>query len=221
MREPTLGDMKLDRYHHVCAFFNSEDEEDQVMMPYYSETLAWREKALHIVGADKQDEHLQRLRRHRIDVDACMASGQLQVLPAEKVYLQNGVFDKDSMLATVVGVFARAMEEGYPRLRIMGNMGWAFPCTIGADELIQYEAEVNQVLARTRQPAVCVYDMAWLSGTMMIDILRCHPLTLIGGVVHENPFYIPPDKLVPQLQQRQQASAVNDTQRRPDCGRQR
>jgi hypothetical protein len=61
---------------------------------------------------------------------------------------------------------------------------------------------VNEVLARSRQPAICVYDIAQVSGTIMMDILRSHPLTLLNGVVHENPFYTPPDILLPQLRVR-------------------
>ena len=26
-----------------------------------------------------------------------------------------------------------------------------------------------------------------------MDILRTHPVAIVGGLVHENPFYVPPD----------------------------
>ena len=93
-------------------------------------------------------------------------------------------------------------EAGYSRLRIMGNMNWVFNGTTGVDDLIEYEAEVNEVLSRNPQPAVCVYDIARLSGAMMMDLLRTHPLTLIGGVVQENPFYTAPAEMLVELQDR-------------------
>jgi hypothetical protein len=43
------------------------------------------------------------------------------------------------------------------------------------------------------------YDAARLTGTMMLDILRIHPLTLVKGVVHENSFFTPPDVFLREL----------------------
>jgi hypothetical protein len=31
---------------------------------------------------------------------------------------------------------------------------------------------------------------------MVMDILRAHPLTIVGGAIHENPFYIEPEALL-------------------------
>lgn len=54
-----------------------------------------------------------------------------------------------------------------------------------------------------RQPAICVYDVSKLTGEMMIDLLRTHPLTLVGGIVQENPFYTPPTEMLQELRQRE------------------
>jgi hypothetical protein len=39
---------------------------------------------------------------------------------------------------------------------------------------------------------------------MMMDLLRTHPLTLVGGVVQENPFYTPPREMLEELRARNQ-----------------
>jgi hypothetical protein len=75
-------------------------------------------------------------------------------------------------------------------------MGWALDGHPGSEQLIEYEARVNAVLARNRQPAVCIYDTTRLSGSRVMDILRAHPLTIVGGAIHENPFYIEPEALL-------------------------
>lgn len=90
----------------------------------------------------------------------------------------------------------------------MGNMNWVFDDADALDDLMQYEAEVNEVLARNRQPAVCVYDMAKLSGAMVMDLLRTHPLTLINGVVQENPFFTPPSEMLKEIQARKLRAAA-------------
>ena len=147
------------------------------------------------------DEHRTRLLAAGIDAHGCEACGQLEVLPWHQAYLtEDGRFDKDQMLANIDRLTGSGRDAEYSRLRIMGNMNWVFNGTRGVDDLI--EAEVNEVLSRNRQPAVCVYDIARLSGAMMMDLLRTHPLTLIGGVVQENPFYTAPAEMLVELQDR-------------------
>jgi len=36
----------------------------------------------------------------------------------------------------------------------------------------------------------------------MMDVLRTHPLVIIGGFLHENPFFVPPDELLRELRAR-------------------
>ena len=36
----------------------------------------------------------------------------------------------------------------------------------------------------------------------MVDIMRTHPMIIIGGVLQENPFFVPPDEFLHELQER-------------------
>jgi hypothetical protein len=35
-----------------------------------------------------------------------------------------------------------------------------------------------------------------------MDIVRTHPMVIIGGLLQENPFFVPPDKFLVELRQR-------------------
>lgn len=43
-----------------------------------------------------------------------------------------------------------------------------------------------------------------------MDILRTHPMAIIGGVLRENPFFVPPDEFLRQLRQRDQGNGSTD-----------
>lgn len=190
-------------HFHVCAFFDSRADEYAVLAPFFKEAIAQGEKNLHIVGRDDLDAHRARLAEAGIDVAACECCGQLEVATWQGTYLDaDGRFDKDRMLANLDNVCAAAAASGFPRVRIMGNMDWVFGGGPEAHEVLAYEAEVNDVLARNRQPAICVYDTAKLTGSMMMDLLRTHPLTLINGIVQENPFYVPASDMLEELRER-------------------
>ena len=38
-----------------------------------------------------------------------------------------------------------------------------------------------------------------------MDIMRTHPMIIIGGILQENPFFIPPDEFLRELRQRRAA----------------
>ena len=210
MQDVSISGVPLQGFH-VCAFFNSRDEQYKVLGPYYKQAIDQGEKNLHIVDPALADNHSARLATFGIDTPECEACGQLQVVSWDDAFLDsNGEFDKNKMLAAVDNITQRATESAAPRVRIMGDMGWVFKGVVGAADIIEYECEVNEVLERNQQPAICVFDMAKLSGTMLMDLMRTHPLTLIAGVVHENPFFTPPEQLLRELKARREGTAGRD-----------
>ncbi|MBV9774233.1 MAG: hypothetical protein JO040_09810, partial [Gemmatimonadetes bacterium] len=43
------------------------------------------------------------------------------------------------------------------------------------------------------------YDCRMLGAGVALDILRTHPMVILGEVLHENPFYVPPDEFLREL----------------------
>ncbi len=199
MKPITLAGQDIATYHHVCAFFDSRDEEYEVLTAFAKEGLANGEKAVHIVDPKLTGDHLRRLEAGGVAGHDCQACGQLDVLPWDQVYVPDGTFDQDRMAQAIEQVLVAGEQAGYPKVRIWANMGWTLEGAPGTDEVMEFESRANDVLERTRQLAICVYDKASISGALMMDILRSHPLVLIGTVVQENPFYTPAAQLVSEL----------------------
>jgi hypothetical protein len=40
---------------------------------------------------------------------------------------------------------------------------------------------------------------------LMMDMLRVHPAVIVGGVLQENPFFVPPDQFLLELRERKSA----------------
>jgi hypothetical protein len=36
----------------------------------------------------------------------------------------------------------------------------------------------------------------------VIDAMRTHPVVIVGGLLHENPFFVPPDQLLVEIKER-------------------
>ena len=182
--------------YHACAFVTGDDEERSVIEPFFVEGLRRGEKAVYIVDPDKRDETEARLK------SAAQSSDLLEVTTWREAHLKGGTFDPTRMMASLEEMMKEHAASGRAPMRLVGQMGWVFSRPPGIEQLIAYEATVNDVLNRGRTPTVCVYDVRKLSGSMMMDLMRAHPLTVMNGVLHENPFYTPADELLRDLRHR-------------------
>jgi len=149
-----LAGAVLDRSRHVCAFFNSKEEEYRVLLPFIQEGFTQGDKAFHIVDPAHRPEHLRRLEGAGIDVAAAQQKGQLEVLRWEDAYLQEGHFDQNRMLALLEQVLITGEEQGFPLTRLVANMEWALEDRPGVDDIVEYETRLNYLLPKY-DDAVC------------------------------------------------------------------
>src|SRR5215510_15794798 len=75
-----LGGSVLGPARHICAFFNSHDDEYRVLMPFIKDGLECGEKAVHTVDPERRDEHIERLAAAGIDISATRQCGQFELL---------------------------------------------------------------------------------------------------------------------------------------------
>jgi hypothetical protein len=195
----------LGAHGHICAFFSSSDEEHRVLQSFIRDGIERGEKSFHIVDRDLRDDYLKRLGEAGIDIERTIAAGQLEVRPWEEAYLRGDHFDQDAMLALAEQVFKSSAASGYPLTRLVAHMEWALLDKPGVDNLIEYETRVNYLLSKYYDPVICAYDLSKFSAGVIIDAMRTHPMVIIGGVLQENPFFVPPEQLL--LEIREQRSA--------------
>lgn len=191
-----LGSAQLGAVRHVCAFFDGEDQAYRVLLPFIADGFRRDHKAVHVVRGDRADAHLRRLAEAGIDVEAAHAAGQLEIRDSAETYLPDGRFDCERMLAAFEAMASGNAAGGFPLSRIVCEMDWAAGEAPAHDALIEFEARVNHVWDRHDDVVVCIYDVATLSGAMVMDIMRTHPMILIGDVVQENPFFTPPKRFL-------------------------
>lgn len=197
-----LAGSRLENHYHICAFFHSREEEYPVLLPFIKEGLERGEKAFHVVDPNLFDDHLRYLESAGIETQAVRHSGQLELRNWHQAYLLDGHFDQNRMLAMLQSVLDEARQEGFPLTRLVAHMEWALEDRPGVNDIVEYENRLNFFLHAYPDPVVCVYDLDKF-GAEVIDILRTHPMVIIGGVLQQNPFFMPPDDFLRELRKRQ------------------
>jgi hypothetical protein len=205
-----FGGTTLGEKRHICAFFNGPEEEYQTLMPFIKEGFERGEKAFHVVAPGLRPPHLQRMVAAGIDVVEAQDCGQFELCDWNEMYLPDGRFDQDRMLASWDSVLNQASEQGYPRTRLVAHMEWSLEEREGVSDLLEYEARFN-LLPRRSDPVVCTYALNRYSGATIIDIIRTHPMMLVGGLLQENPFYVPPEQFIRELRARKAKGTVATT----------
>src|SRR5688500_17432808 len=149
-----LAGAALGRSRHVCAFFNSKDEEYRVLLPFIKEGFEQGDKAFHIVKDDHRPEHRRRLQDVGIAVEERERAGQPEIRRWEDAYLRDGHFDQNRMLALIEEVLQGGKVAGYALTRLVANMEWALEDRPGVDDIVEYETRLNYVLPKY-DDAVC------------------------------------------------------------------
>jgi signal transduction histidine kinase len=197
-----LAGAEIKRGCHACAFFYSDDQAYKVLLPFIKDGFTMGARAFHVVDPAKWEHHFQKLSEAGIDPQATRQKQQLEVRRWQEAYLREGHFDQHAMIALIQEVLDHGRRLGFPTTRLVANMEWALEDRPGVNDIVEYETRLNRVLPKYDDTVVCTYDLSRFSATVTLDILRTHPMVVIGDVVQENPFYAPPDVLLDELRGR-------------------
>lgn len=189
---------------HVCAFFNDEEEEYSVLLPFIKDGFECGDKAVHIINPDQHENHLQRLIKAGIDPASAEESGQLEIRTNTETYLQEGRFDQDRMLYAFKQIASGSTRGDFPLRRIVCRMDWASENDSYIEDLVEFESRVNEVWDRHDDAVICTYHLGKFGGETVIDIMRTHPMVIIGGILQHNPFFVPPKEFLDEIRQRRE-----------------
>jgi DcmR-like sensory protein len=187
---------------HVCAFFNSEEEEYRVLLPFIKDGFTCGHKAVRVVNPEQRSVHLERLTAAGIDAGAAERSGQFELRSNIETYLHDGQFDKERMLQAFEQIATDNAGGDFPLSRIVCRMDWAAEGKSYTDDLIEFESRVNHVWEHHDDVVICTYHLGQFGGDTVIDIMRTHPMIVIGGTLQRNPFFVPPAEFLQEFSER-------------------
>lgn len=191
---------------HVCAFFDGPEEEHRVLGPFLRDGIARGHKSIHIVDPDDRQRYAERISRLGAGPGRRGDGKQVEVLEWAEAYLRKQRFEQHAMLSLIEEVLVESKAQGFPLARLVAHMEWALLDLPGVDDLVEYESRLNFVLPKYPDPVLCVYDLRRFGAGIVMDVLRTHPVVLIGGMLRENPFYVAPEVFLAELEERKRAA---------------
>ena len=187
---------RLRQGDHLCLIHESPAEKLAALVPYLRTGLARGERSL-FLGRVPSCRAIERtLEAEGIPVGREIERGALVLLADRESWLDRGRFDPNSFQDLLRRAEQQALDDGFSGLRATWDVAWLLEGVPGAEHWTAFEAGLNAFLAGSRTSALCRYARPLSSAPLLEDVLRTHPLALIGHQVCPNSFYEPPDMVL-------------------------
>jgi signal transduction histidine kinase len=177
---------------HLCLVYETAEEQWDAVIPYMAEGLARNEACLYVIDDRGLDEVRQAFIAHGVDIDAHVRSGQFVFATKREAYLASGAFNPHAMISFLEETVRQAAAAGRTGFRVTAEMTWALGQECGCDRLIEYEALLSEFFPGSRVTAICQYNRQRFGADMIRDVLRTHPVAILGNQVCPNLYYETP-----------------------------
>lgn len=166
---------------HGCGFYSSEEDRRHHLGPYLREGLEGHEKVLHFVRNPTPEKLLGDFRAAGITAKPYLDRGQLEVVPVDRLLGTTGVFSAAAVADRILQAADKALEDGWTRLRIAGEMTWALGAAVDLAALVDYEQKLSALAARGKCTALCQYNVYRFDATSLHAIRKSHPCVFVKG----------------------------------------
>jgi two-component system sensor histidine kinase UhpB len=184
--------MNLKQGDHACLLYQTAAEQVDSSVAFLKEGLARQESCLCVADDPTTEAIAQALLAARVDVAHERERGALKMRTAQDTYLPSGEFDPRAMIEFLRAARSQALADGWSGLRAMGEMTWVLGRASWAG-LIEYEALLNGLVTNSRSVVLCQYNCEAFDALVIHDVLRTHPVVILGDLVCPNPYYEPPE----------------------------
>ena len=161
-------------------------------------------RATHIVEHDKREDYLKRLAELGINVQEMMDTGRLDVRAVDR----NVCARPPVRPGCHAGLGRRSNPIGRG-CRVPDELDWWGIIWTGYLSISQPRTTCwntrrasTTFFPSTTTPVICNYDLSKVNASVAMDIMRTHPLVIIGGLLRENPFFVPPDEFLFEIRER-------------------
>ncbi|ATX81825.1 MEDS: MEthanogen/methylotroph, DcmR Sensory domain [Mariprofundus ferrinatatus] len=184
---------------HMCLIYSNEEERRETISKFLDSGLKGGERVGYFADEMSPVEVKEWLGSYDLVLPDREESGQFICSNALEVYCPEGKFEPDDMIHTLKSSYQASCDDGYPGLRVSGEMSWALRGVPGSDRLMEYEAKVNIAFRTHPVIAICQYDARRFDGSTILDVLRVHPVMVVQGRVVHNPYFIQPEAFLASL----------------------
>jgi len=177
---------------HICQLYNKTSEVVNVAASLIQTGVQNNEKCFYAGSSDVIQEIKAVCTQADLDVEAAIDRGQLVFIDRREEFLQGRRFDPYFVLSQHQSFIAKSVKEGWSAARGALDMSWVTEGTATPSQVLKYEAAADAVFTFQNSPVAIVvqYNYAKLAGEIVVELLKLHPLAVVGKYIKRNPYYV-------------------------------
>jgi signal transduction histidine kinase len=167
---------------HFCLFFDTKSDLLEILVPYFRTGLAHNEFCFWVLAPPLNEDDARRALYRAIPAsERHLIDRQMEFIPCEECYLNDGVFDLDRVTSEWGARLNGALSAGYEGIRVTGSTGWLQ--TREWRDFWKYEATLNESIVDQRMTVLCTYPLVGSGGCDILDVTHTHQsaITKRGG----------------------------------------
>ena len=172
---------------HICAVYENAEEQLAVAVAYLADGLNKHERCVYVADSASALEAFRlQLRTAGVDADAAEAAGALLLWTKDRAHLVDGHFDCERMLRMLNDAVEHALNDGFTGLRTCGDMSWLLDNAPGSEQVVEYEAVLNQFFRNVRGLGMCQYDRHCLPAVLLERAGMAAHSSVVSGHAHKS-----------------------------------
>jgi len=178
---------------HICQLYSKVTEIPGVTARLMKVGLAASEKCLFAAAPAQIKDFKEELLKLQVNVDQLIESGQLVLFEDRDTFLANSKrFDPYFLLSSHQTFIAQALREGWKAVRISIDMTWLAKDIATPEQILKYEAASDAVFTFQNAPIIALmhYDHGKLLPSLIVELLKLHPISVVGKYIRRNPYYL-------------------------------
>ena len=188
-----FGDLVVSPGDHIGHFYEDRQECMRILAPFVQTGLAAGDKCVCLSTTATRDDLSNQLTAAGVDVDAAVASDQL--------VLSDGCSEPQELKDMLADALSEVGKR-YPLLRWLGDMTWCHNHMATSENMMEFESHSNQI-ERPQAVFLCQYELKSFPGTVVMDALKTHPLSIVNNSIYQNPYYMDPRAYLEEFRQRE------------------
>ena len=177
---------------HICQLYNKAGEIAGVTSRMIQGGLSASEKCLFAGAPNTVRDIEEALGKLGVNAEIAYANGQLTLTSDREAFLVGKRFDPYHLLSTHQTFIAQALREGWQAVRISIDMTWLTRDVATPEQILKYEAASDAVFTFQNAPIIALmhYDYSKLPGGLVVEMLKLHPIAVVGKFIKRNPYYL-------------------------------
>lgn len=152
---------------HLCQLYETDRGRTQMAIPFLAEGLVAGDACFLVASEPVRTVMLGSLETAAGGLDAHIEAGRLRPTLCAK--------SGPEMLSHLDESFGVALEQGFSRLRLVGDMAWFLDQDLDGDDLVNFETRYDCQIGHSYPiVSLCLYDARRFTGVDLLHALKSH-----------------------------------------------